>query len=326
MQKVGLIGSDNSHVERFTEILNLDDHPSYWKNSNAAVWAIWGEDEARTREAASAGQIPVIASSPQEVAEQCDLVFTISRRADVHLDHARPVIEAGKPLFVDKPFTQTPDQARELLSLVKKAGIPMTSFSTLRYGSAARIFKNGMGEAGLIKYATYLGPGTRQNPYGGIIFYGIHIVELMLHFHGPDVISIKAVENPPNGTKSNVSVTCCYSDGTLVNLAILGDTSYLFHMLGVGSEGIVEIPGTARNYASDAASKARAEGLKLGSNIASEGVPEADHYENGVQQIFAVLRREKPSLPYDHILRSIQICAAIEKSLSEASTIDPRKL
>ena len=97
-------------------------------------------------------------------------------------------------------------------------------------------------------------------------------------------------------------------------------------MLGVGSEGIVEVPGTARNYASDAASKARAEGLKLGSNIAPEGVPEADHYENGVRQILAILRREKPSLPDEHILRSIQVCEAIEKSLSESSTIDPREL
>ena len=66
------------------------------------------------------------------------MVFVVARHGGLHLDHARPVIAARKPLFVDKPFTHTPDQARELISLVEESGIPMTSFSTLRYGSDAR--------------------------------------------------------------------------------------------------------------------------------------------------------------------------------------------
>ena len=63
MQRVGLIGSDNSHVERFTEILNLEDHPAYWPDSGATVHAIWGDDEALTAEEARKGRIPVVASS-----------------------------------------------------------------------------------------------------------------------------------------------------------------------------------------------------------------------------------------------------------------------
>ena len=137
MQRVGLIGSDNSHVERFTEILNLEEHPAYWPESGAAVHAIWGDDEALTTEEARKGRIPVVASSPEEVAESCDLVFATSRRPGVHVAHARPAIEARKPLFVDKPLAQTPDQCRELISLAEDAGTLMTSFSTLRYGSAA---------------------------------------------------------------------------------------------------------------------------------------------------------------------------------------------
>ena len=158
MQRIGLIGSDNSHVERFTEILNLEEHPAYWPESGATVWAIWGDDEALTSEEARKGRIPVVASSPEEVADACDLVFATSRRPDVHLAHARPAIEARKPLFVDKPLAQTPDQCRELLALVEEAGITMTCFSTLRYGSAANAYRSGLAQAGPVKFATYMGP------------------------------------------------------------------------------------------------------------------------------------------------------------------------
>ncbi len=325
-QRIGLIGSDNSHVERFTEILNLEEHPAYWPDSGAEVWAIWGEDEGRTREGAANGRIPVIASSPQDVADQCDLVFATSRRPDVHLEHARPAIEAGKPLFVDKPLTQSPAQARELLALAEDAGITLTCFSTLRYGSAARAYGDGMAQAGPVKYAAYLGPCTRKNDYGGIIFYGIHVVELMLHFHGADVVSVDAVENPPGADKSNISAACRYADGALVTLGLLGDGAYMFHMLGVGSEGIVEVPGTARNYAADAESRSRAEGRDTRTPTAAASSPTADHYENGVRKILAALRGEEPGPPREQMLRSVQLCAAIEDSLAQGRPIDPRKL
>ena len=117
-QKIGLLGSDSSHVEKFTEILNVDDHPAYWPDSGARVWTIWGEDPQRTRDAANQGRIPMVGSSPEQVVEQSDMVFVVARHGGLHLDHAKPVIAAGKPLFVDKPFTQTPDQARALISLV----------------------------------------------------------------------------------------------------------------------------------------------------------------------------------------------------------------
>ncbi len=326
MQRIGLIGSDNSHVERFTEILNLEEHSAYWPDSGATVWAIWGDDEARTAEGAENGRIPVIASSPEEVAEMCDLVFATSRRPEVHLAHARPAIDARKPLFVDKPLSQTPEQGRELLALVEDAGIPMTCFSTLRYGSAANSYRHGMAQAGPVKFASYLGPCTRKNDYGGIIFYGIHIAELMQEFHGAGVVSVEAVESPAGADQSNISAACTYEDGALVTLGLIGDGTYLFHMLGIGAEGIVEVPGTAHNYAADAVSRSRAEGRETSTPTETRTAPEADHYENGVRKILAVLRGEEPGVPHEQMLRSVQLCTAIEESLVRGVPIDPRSL
>ena len=326
-QKIGFLGSDNSHVERFGEILNLEDHPSYWPDSGAQVWAIWGEDPERTREGADNVRIPVVADSPERVVEECDMVFVLPRKASLHLDYARPVIEAGRPLFVEKPLTQTPDQARELLALVEDSGVNMTSFSTLRYGSAARLYREGLKAAGPVRYASYIGPATRKNPYGGIAFYAIHTVELMIEFHGADLVSVRAVENPPDADKSNIAVTCTFEDGTLVSLALVGDGTYFFSMMAVAQDGIVEVPGTARNYAEEAALKAHETSSGDESPRSAIAAPPADHYERGMREILSVLRGDKPSgVSHEDMLRSVQVCAAIEESLQRNAPVDPRTL
>ena len=326
-QKIGFLGSDNSHVERFSEILNLERHPSHWPDSGARVWAIWGEDAVRTREGAANGGIPVVASSPEQVVEECDMVFVLSRHSGLHLDLARPVIEARKPLFVDKPLTQTPGEARELISLVRESGITMTSFSTLRYGSEALAFGEGLRAASPVRYASYMGPAKRRSPYGGIIFYAIHVVELMLNFHGADVVSVSAVESPPGADKANINAVCTYGDGTLVSLGLIGDGVYVFYMMGVGHDGIVVVPGTARNYAADAESRARAEGGGSQAPKSAAAAPRADHYENGMREILAVLRGEKPGgVSREQMLMAIQVCTAIEESLQRGAPVDPRTL
>ncbi len=326
-QKIGLLGSDSSHVEKFTEILNVDDHPAYWPDSGARVWTIWGEDPQRTRDAANQGRIPMVGSSPEQVVEQSDMVFVVARHGGLHLDHARPVIAARKPLFVDKPFTHTPDQARELISLVEESGIPMTSFSTLRYGSDARAYGEGLEKARPVRYAAYIGPAARKNEYGGIVFYAIHAVELMINFHGVDVVSVNAVEGVSGAGKSNVNATCIFGDGTLVSLGLIGDGAYVFYMMAVGQDGIVEVPGTARNYAADAASRARVEGGGAQIPRSAAAAPKADHYEKGVRNILPVLRGEKPSdVTHEQILRAIQVCSAIEESLIRRAPVDPRTL
>ena len=68
-----------------------------------------------------------------------------------------------------------------------------------------------------------------------------------------------------------VYATCTHGDGTMVSLGLIGDGVYVFYMMGVGHDGIVEVPGTARNYSADAASRARAEGNSRDSSRTATG-------------------------------------------------------
>ncbi len=239
-QKIGFIGY-SSHAERFSEILNLGDHVDYWPDSGASVCAIWEENPERAARAAEYGKIPLVASSPEQVVAESDLVLLIARDPGAHLELAHPVIEAGKPVFVDKPMVRTPDDARELLSLVREAGIPMASFTTLRYGSDTERYAEGFRSIGPVRYASYVGPAHRTHPYGGFEFYAVHSVEVMLQFHGTDVVSVQATEHRPGADRSNTVATCAFGDGTLVTLGLVGDGAYHFRMTAIGRDGVVDV-------------------------------------------------------------------------------------
>ena len=59
----------------------------------------------------------------------------------VHLEQAKPVIAAHKPLFIDKPLASTLEDAREIARLAKAAGVPWFSSSSLRFGAIGTTMK-----------------------------------------------------------------------------------------------------------------------------------------------------------------------------------------
>ena len=327
-QKIGLLGY-SSHADRFSEIINVREHRDYWPESGAQVWAIWAEDADQVQAVATACGIPVVASTPEQVVQESDVVFVIARHPGDHLDLARPVIEAGKPMFVDKPMTETPQQARDLLALVEESGIPMTSFTTLRFGTDTGEYAEALAQIGPVRFASYVGPASRKNPFGGYGFYGVHSVELMLQFHGIDIVSIDAVEHPRDAERSNTVATCRYADGTTVVLGLVGDGVYHFRMTAIGHDGVVDLARGMGSASVDAASFAKAQGRPPPQAVDRESAArrESDHYPAGVRRILAALRGEESSgVSHEEMLRTIQVLSAIEESVQRQAPVDPRSL
>src|SRR5690242_12692111 len=121
MFKIGILGSDNSHADRFSEILNLPEHPSYLPNSGAQVVAIWGQEAERTQQVATNGKIATIVEQPEAMIGQVDAVFCVTRHGGLHRELVLPYIEAGIPVFVDKPLAAQPDDARAIVAAVEAA-------------------------------------------------------------------------------------------------------------------------------------------------------------------------------------------------------------
>jgi len=159
MIRIGIVGSDNTHAERFSELCNLEGFPG--RVRGARVVSIYGRDPQRTAEVAEKGRIPRIVETPDEMLGQVDAVMVVFRHGALHCEHALPFLEAGVPTFVDKPFATTVRDARRMV------------------GVSA-------------------GPGDVRSEYGGFIFYGIHAIEMMQETFGTGVRRVSAVHHAGN--------------------------------------------------------------------------------------------------------------------------------
>jgi predicted dehydrogenase len=294
MLHIGILGSDNSHADRFSEILNLPDHPSYQAGADARVVAIWGAEPERTRQVAETNHIAEIVNSPEALLGKVDAILCITRHGGLHRSLVEPYLSAGVPTFVDKPLAVDPADANAMIALAKARKTPFTSFSTVRFSADVLRFLNRVPELGAIRSGIYSGPASRRNPYGGIIFYAIHCIELMLMTQGTGVQWVQAVEGPGVDADGNGAVVavCAWADGALATLNLPVNAKYSFEMTALGSDGV-------HHAALDI----------------------SDCYRAGMKQILACLRGGESPVADREMVEAIQIGAAIHSSLESGGRI-----
>lgn len=300
MFRIGILGSDNSHADRFSEILNRSDHPAFLPNSGAQVVAIWGQEPERTQQVAANGQIKNIVTAPEEMLGQVDAVLCVTRHGGLHKELVLPYLQAGVPVFIDKPLAVDPDDAREIVRVGQAHGTPFTSFSTVRFSASMRQFAEECAKLGGIRVGSYTGPASRRNIYGGIIFYAVHSIEMMLNLQGTGVQWVDALEGPAvddNGN-GNISVTCGYGDGALGTLALTVDAKYAFTAHAIGREG-----------------------------LAYRALDISDCYHEGMKRILPTLRGEADAgVTPEAMIEAVQIAAAIDRSLDENRRVELSEL
>lgn len=181
-----MIGTENSHITHFTRFLNVEGrHPG------ARASALVGGRNERNLELAQLGGIEVIVDEPAELLGQVDAAIVSTRDGAKHLDHARPLLEAGLPVMVDKPLAASEADARELLRIAQENSALLLSCSALR--SVPEIDEFVPGEhTGALRHLHVIGPADPDSEYSGLFFYGIHHVEAALEILG----------NPPLGAAS----------------------------------------------------------------------------------------------------------------------------
>jgi predicted dehydrogenase len=202
MYNIGIVGSDNSHAEAFAKIVNIPDkmtgkllYPDF------KVTSIFGLEEERTKEVAKQGKIDFIVEKPEDMIGKVDAVMVVFRHGDLHIKYAIPFIEAGIPTWVDKPFTIKDKDAKKLIEASIKHNTLLTGGSTCKYIYDILMIKNAVengNRIGKIKSAMLNFPATLENEYGGIYFYGAHLVEMTMTAFGYNPKSVMASENDGN--------------------------------------------------------------------------------------------------------------------------------
>jgi virulence factor len=198
MIKLGILDFDTSHAVEFTKRLNhIDIAEEQWVEGAKVVIGCPGESKLSperipgfTATMKKYG-VPLV-EKPEEMIGKVDAMLIESVDGSVHYERAKPFLEAGLPCFVDKPFACSVADARGMIDLAAKKGVPIFSSSVLRYAPelAEYIADPKPGKlAGCLAY----GPASLHERNPGLFHYGIHAVEILYTLMGPGCERVSCV-------------------------------------------------------------------------------------------------------------------------------------
>ena len=242
MIKIGIIGSDNSHADAFSSLINIpNEKTGKFEYPDCKVTMIYGEEKERTEEVAKIGKIETIVSDPLEMIGKVDAVMIVFRHGGLHAKHAIPFLKAGIPVWLDKPFTISNEEAKELIALSKETGTILTGGSTCKFCYDVLMLKNAVQNnfyVGKTQVAYMNFPGTWENEYGGLYFYGAHLVEMACAAFGYDMKSVMATKSNGNVCAvvkyENYQVILNFIDGGVHNFCyVIGETGTIERRLDI---------------------------------------------------------------------------------------------
>jgi hypothetical protein len=194
--RLGIIGTDTSHVTAFTKVLNDPTVPGHVAGAKV-IGAVKGisSDIASSREKAPGYETALQTNfgvkfhdNIPDLCREVDAVLLESIDGRPHLEQARQVIACGKPLFIDKPVAGTLQDAAEIFQLAKAAGVPVFSSSAYRfYDSMSEVRKAPVGE---IRSAISYGPSPLEPHHPDLFWYGIHPTEALFTVLGQGCESV----------------------------------------------------------------------------------------------------------------------------------------
>lgn len=177
--KVGLIGAENFHSRAFSDIFNRRKlFPGF------EITAIYGgDDPEKCMTLCEEFGISQNCGSEQEVIDSCDAVMITYRRGSMHAAPAIAALRAGKPVFIDKPFTCDVTEAQRIVDIARETGTPFCGGSTLKNLPVIDEIRRVITPGCTVSIDYNADP---ESPFGGFYFYGAHAAELCLILCGED--------------------------------------------------------------------------------------------------------------------------------------------
>lgn len=140
-----------------------------------------------------------IVRSYEELINQDEIDLVIVNVPDkYHYDMCKQALEAGKHVIVEKPFTQTVEQADELIQLAKKKGLILSVYQNRRWDgdflTVKKVLETGMlgrlveFESHFDRYRNFIQEGTWKEAgderHGVLFNLGSHMVDQILVLFG----------------------------------------------------------------------------------------------------------------------------------------------
>lgn len=241
MYKLGIIGLSpgNGHPYSWSAIFNGYDSqkmadcpypviPEYLAKvdratmgiEGAKVTHIWTQERKLSEHVAGASLIPNIVEEMTDLIGQVDAIVLARDDGENHLEMARPFVEAGLPIFIDKPLTNNLDDLRQFVQWYE-AGKPIMSCSSTRYHNEIRNSAASLGQ--VLTAHAITGKYWRT--------YGMHIIEGVYTVMGAGVESVQNI-----GREGAEIVRLKYADGRHAVLQSNKDIHFALHFAFYGDK------------------------------------------------------------------------------------------
>lgn len=234
-KKIGIIGLDTSHSPAFAKYFNETDtsrkfqvvaaYPYGSKDIESSVSRIPKYTEEVKKHGVQ------IVDSIKKLLDSVDVVLLETNDGRLHKEQALQVINARKPLFVDKPVAASMDDVIAIYGEAKKMGVPIFSSSSLRYMKTVQSvrYEDAIGK---VIGADTFSPATIEPTHPDLFWYGIHGVEILYTVMGTGCESVTRFN------KDNMDVVVgIWKDGRIGTFRGTRDGKHDYGGTAYGSKG-----------------------------------------------------------------------------------------
>lgn len=195
----------------------------------ARVTQVWTQDRTLSRQVAAASHIEVVCDRLEDMIGCVDAVLLARDDPEHHVAMARPFIEAGIPLFIDKPLAF----ARKDLDWFAEqhaAGRFLMSCSALRYSSGVQAARVDLPAIGDVELVVAVGKKDLRK-------YAIHYLEGMFALLGdPQAVAVRHVS-----TAGKDIVLIEFASGAVATLHVFADIAPGGELNVYGRKGILKV-------------------------------------------------------------------------------------
>ena len=190
----------------------------------AVVTHVWTQDTAISKSIAASSGIAHIVERAEDMIGEVDAVILARDDAEFHVEMAKPFIEAGVPIFIDKPLAIT-QKDLDWFAEQEAAGKFIMSCSSMRYANECRVVKQDLASLGKLELVT--GVGKKD-----WLKYGVHMVEaLFATIDDPEVATVQHV-----GEQGRDVVHIVFKNGLAATIHLFMDISGTFQLTFFGQK------------------------------------------------------------------------------------------
>ena len=279
MKKIAILGCENSHASNFLDFIYNTD-----KYRDVEVVGVYSNEPDTAKALNEKFGVKVLENYTDAIGQIDGLVIT-ARHGDLHYEYAKPYLESGIPMFIDKPLTIKESDAVEFMNELKARGIKVSGGSSLKHDIGVKTLKSE--RENLVDGETLGGfvraPLNADNIYGGFYFYAPHLVEVVSEIFGRYPVSVKAERQ---GKVTNVKFN--YENYTANGVFV--DDNYVYYACRMADKSV--------------------KGMNL------ESTKENNWFESEFDEFYSLLGGAESPVSYEDLFSSVFVMNAIDRSLA----------